>query len=402
MRTAHGNAAVHERIDHVELEATRPRITDQLQSAARGVLASLTRARSRAKAKARLSWGIRACQLYFALTLACALGYALITAPADFAYDFSLTHGMFAAAGSLVVVWLFQKRSETAIPAGIGVACANVVFSVVDMFLLGAFDVVSARLGEAATFGFLAVQYVGAVAVIGYLALSLSARETLSAPSSHGPYAAHGHSWDVPMRQRVRTWVFWRDLAIYFIVFSFMGHWAEMLFCYNIHLGVFMGDVDFSEVMLWHQWLFPYCAEGVAVALIVVLMHPAKEALLKLFGGRKLPALLASIVVIAAICTTIDFTCGMICNQNYEVWDYRAIPFNFMGQVCLQNSSVYTVAATLIVWVFYPLMDRGLRRLPRGFADGLFFALLGIYAFSALLHFMFIGDAGLIVGAFEM
>ena len=47
-------------------------------------------------------------------------------------------------------------------------------------------------------------------------------------------------------------------------------------------------------------------------------------------------------------------------------------------------------------------MDRGLRRLPRGFADGLFFALLGIYAFSALLHFMFIGDAGLIVGAFEM
>ena len=24
----------------------------------------------------------------------------------------------------------------------------------------------------------------------------------------------------------------------------------------------FMGDVDFSEVMLWKQWLFPYFAEG--------------------------------------------------------------------------------------------------------------------------------------------
>ena len=113
-----------------------------------------------------------------------------------------------------------------------------------------------------------------------------------------------GHGFDVPLKQRVRTWVFWRDLAIYFIVFSFMGHWAEMLFCYNIHLGVVMGDVDFSEKMLWHQWLFPYCAEGVAV-----------------------------------VCTTIDFTCGMICNQNYEVWDYRALPFNFMGQVCLHPSS---------------------------------------------------------------
>ena len=35
-------------------------------------------------------------------------------------------------------------------------------------------------------------------------------------------------------------------------------------------------------------------------------------------------------------------------------------------------------------------------------ADGLFFALLGIYAFSALLHFMYVGDAGLIVGDFVM
>ena len=28
--------------------------------------------------------------------------------------------------------------------------------------------------------------------------------------------------------------------------------------------------------------------------------------------------------------------------------------------------------------------------------------LLGIYAFSALLHFMYVGDAGIIVGDFEM
>ena len=218
----------------------------------------------------------------------------------------------------------------------------------------------------------------------------------------HTPTARVGHSFDEPLRQRVRTWPFWRDLGIYFIVFSFAGHWAEMLFCYNIHLGVFMGDVDFSEVMLWHQWLFPYFAEGVAVALIVVLLTPVKEWLLKKFGGRILPAVLVSIVVTAAVCTTVDFTCGMICNQNYEVWDYRAIPFNFMGQVCLQNSTVYTVAALLILWVFYPLMDRGLRRMPRSLANGLFFALVGVYAFSALLHFMYVGDAGLVVGDFVM
>lgn len=345
--------------------------------------------------------GVRACQAYFALVLLAALAYALVTEPGGFSYDFSLVHSFATVALSAVCIWLFQKRVREARTFAIGAVIACVVLSASDMFLFGAFDVVAGRLGSAAIV-VLAAQYALAFAVIVYLAISPNAKRVLSMPLDMRPHATEGHSFDVPLRQRVRMWVFWRDLGMFFIVFSFMGHWAEMLFCYNIYLGVFMGDVDFSEVMLWKQWLFPYCAEGVAVVLIVVLLTPVKEWLLRKFGGRVLPTVLVSAVVTAAVCTTIDFTCGMICNQNYEVWDYRAIPFNFMGQVCLQNSTVYTVAALLILWVFYPLMDSGLRRMPRAIADGLFFALCGIYAFSALLHFMYIGDAGLIIGDFVM
>ncbi|MBR0404262.1 MAG: putative ABC transporter permease [Eggerthellaceae bacterium] len=357
---------------------------------------------SRDSARQRsLGVGVRACQAYFAFVLLAALAYALATEPGDFSYDFSLLHGFATAALSAVCIWLFQKHAREARTFAIGAAIACVALSISDMFLFGAFDVVTARLGFAAIVA-LAMQYALAVAVIVCLAASPTAKRVLSVPIDMRPYATKGHSYDVPLKQRVRTWVFWRDLGLFFIVFSFMGHWAEMLFCYNIYLGVFMGDVDFSEVMLWKQWLFPYCAEGVAVVLIVVLLTPVKEWLLRKFGGRVLPAVLVSVVVTAAVCTTIDFTCGMICNQNYEVWDYRAIPFNFMGQVCLQNSTVYTVAALLILWIFYPLMDRGLRRMPRAVADGLFFAFCGIYAFSALLHFMYVGDVGLIVGDFVM
>ena len=349
-----------------------------------------------------LALGIRGCQLYFIAVLAGALAYALVTDPGDFAYDFSLVHGFATAALCAVCIWMFQKRAKEARVFAIASVIACAALSAADMFLFGAFDVVAARLGVPATIAVLAVQYCLAAAVVAYLATSVTARYVLDQPLDRTPTARVGHSFDEPLRQRVRTWPFWRDLGIYFIVFSFAGHWAEMLFCYNIYLGVFMGDVDFSEVMLWHQWLFPYFAEGVAVVLIVVLLTPVKEWLLKKFGGRVLPAVLVSIAVTALVCTTVDFTCGMICNQNYEVWDYRALPFNFMGQVCLQNSTVYTVAASLILWVFYPLMDRGLRRMPRSFADGLFFALLGMYAFSALLHFMYVGDVGLIVGDFVM
>ena len=383
-------------------------VAQRMQTTARSMWGAITSSGTKAVARTRertregLGVGVRACQLYFVAVLACALAYALITAPADFAYDFSLVHGFATAALASVAIWLFQKRAAAARTFGIVAALVCVGLSLIDMFLFGAFDVVAARLGSVATNALLVAQYAFAAALCAYLGTSPHAKFVLSRPLDRRPIATSGHSFDAPLKQRVHTWVFWRDIMMYFIVFSFMGHWAEMLFCYNIYTGLFMGDVDFSEVMLWKQWLFPYCAEGVAVVLIAVLLTPVKEWLLRRFTGHLLPAVLVSIVVTAAVCTTIDFTCGMICNQNYEVWDYRDLPFNFMGQVCLQNSTVYTIAASLILWVFYPLMDRGLRRMPRFASDALFFALLGMYAFSALLHFMYVGDAGLIVGAFEM
>lgn len=360
----------------------------------------------------RLGAGVRLCQLYFVTVLVGALGYALVTAPADFAYDFSMAHGFILAAMTSVCVWLFQKRAIEARTFAIGTAIACTALSVADMFLFGAFDVVAARFGALVTALVLSVQYSVAAAVVTYLAVSPRAKRVLARSLDRRPIATEGHSYDAPLKRRVRTWVLWRDLVMYFVVFSFMGHWAEMLFCYNIYTGLFMGDVDFSEVMLWKQWLFPYCAEGVAVVLIAVVLTPVKEWLLNRFdavkpsggyrAGRLLPAVLVSVAVTAVVCTGVDFTCGMICNRNYEVWDYRALPFNFMGQVCLQNSTVYTVAAVLILWVFYPLMDRALRRMPRAASDALFFVLVGIYAFSALLHFMYVDATGLVVGAFEM
>lgn len=35
------------------------------------------------------------------------------------------------------------------------------------------------------------------------------------------------------------------------------------------------------------------------------------------------------------IATTCEFTGGLIFNSNYVLWDYRRLPFNFHGQICL-------------------------------------------------------------------
>ena len=71
----------------------------------------------------------------------------------------------------------------------------------------------------------------------------------------------------------------------------------------------------------------------------------------------------------STICSSIDFATGMAVNQDYSLWDYRQIPFNFMGQVCLQNSLVYTTAATLIVWVFYPLLETAVEEVGQAIVE---------------------------------
>ena len=39
--------------------------------------------------------------------------------------------------------------------------------------------------------------------------------------------------------------------------------------------------------------------------------------------------------------TAIEYACGRIWNRNYRVWDYRHMPLNLQGQVCLPYSLLW-------------------------------------------------------------
>ncbi len=39
-------------------------------------------------------------------------------------------------------------------------------------------------------------------------------------------------------------------------------------------------------------------------------------------------------VVGAGIVTMVELAVGLVANRNYEVWDYRSRPGNFLGQIC--------------------------------------------------------------------
>lgn len=338
--------------------------------------------------------GLTLCKIYYCAVLVLGLGYAFFTNPADFAYDLSLIWAPWAMVVAALLLWLLYRKAHFARIVGTVGTLAAATLAVIDMVAFNAYEVLQPQMGPAVVNGLVVLGLGGAVGTALYLALAPEPRRQLTAPLNMQPSARSGHSWNVPMRERIRTKAFWRDLAIYFTSFSFMGHWAEMLFCLGIACGIFDGMYNFEEVMLWHQWLFPYMAEAVAMVLVVVLLHPFKQWLLRKFNGNVLLALVVSIVLIALVCTSIDFSAGMICNQDYTVWDYRDMPFNFMGQICLQNSTVYTIACTLLVWVVYPAMDTGLRRMPHDVANMLCIALVAFFAFCALLHFVYIDPSG--------
>ena len=37
----------------------------------------------------------------------------------------------------------------------------------------------------------------------------------------------------------------------------------------------------------------------------------------------------------AGIITMVELAAGLTFNRSYTVWDYRNVPFNYMGQICL-------------------------------------------------------------------
>ena len=341
--------------------------------------------------------GLRLLQIYqIGVVLAVLIGAALIDSN-HFSYDLSLACGVLLAGATVVSVWLVQIRSASArvvVPAAI---VLNNGLMLVDLLGAGSFASLTSHLGMVPAAMLVGAQVLCAVAAVAYLLFSAEAKSVLSSEYRRDD-APQGHTWDLPLKQRLRTWEFWRDLLVYFFTFSFLGHWAEIAFCWLIRFGLVMGDYDPANHMLWDQWLFPFSAEGIALVMIVLVLHPFSRFILRKMGGKVVPAVIVSFFANALVCTSIDFTTGITANADYHLWDYRALPFNFMGQVCLQNSMVYSVAATLIVWVVYPLMDSAMRKLPRAVADGAFWFLAGVYGFCAALHFMYLGSSGFVFG----
>ena len=56
------------------------------------------------------------------------------------------------------------------------------------------------------------------------------------------------------------------------------------------------------------------------------------------------------------IVTAVELTMGLLVNRNYQVWDYRSLPGNFLGQ----SGPTYTLLwlpVSLMAMAIYPRLD---------------------------------------------
>lgn len=185
-----------------------------------------------------------------------------------------------------------------------------------------------------------------------------------------------------------KTWGFWRDLIIIFCVFSVVGHWMEAAYCFPVKMGWLPGIYD-PNSQIWSDWLFPFPIYGFGGVACCLLFYPIKNALQKAIKIPFVDVILVFIIS-AIVCSLMELIMGLCTNMDYALWDYRTMWCNFMGQVCLQNSLGFGLAATIMTYVVYPLVKGGIAKLPKDGANVLFVVV--VVFFTMLMIFFYIND----------
>lgn len=78
--------------------------------------------------------------------------------------------------------------------------------------------------------------------------------------------------------------------------------------------------------LLWRGWTHGsmFAAGGLCFLLIGHLTEMARP--------KSLPV---QTLLGAGVITMVELAAGLMVNRSYQVWDYRGLPLNFLGQICL-------------------------------------------------------------------
>ncbi len=273
-----------------------------------------------------------------------------------------------------VTFWLIMKRKEFTRKWVIVVNALNIAAGIIFSIVAGRYDPVTIFL-SISTDAFM----------ILYFALSKRVKASLV-----NPFNTRTLNDDLDEDEsffQPKTWAFWRNLLIYFVVFSIVGHWMEAGVCLLIKYGIVPGKYDPTS-QIWSDWLYPFPVYGIGFCACALLLYPLKNYLQRKIPGPVVTSLIISFIVNALVCTVIEFVMGLCVNADLQLWDYSNMFGNFMGQVCLQNALFFGLVATIMTWVVYPALEKLFRRLPVESMTALFVIVMVGFAILLALYYI--------------
>ena len=66
------------------------------------------------------------------------------------------------------------------------------------------------------------------------------------------------------------------------------------------------------------------------------------------------------------VITSVELLTGLLVNQRYQVWDYREMPMNFHGQICLPFSALW-IPVSLVAFALFQGLDGHLNKILKEF-----------------------------------
>jgi len=314
---------------------------------AKNIIETIQSERTDAMKRAPLPLGLKLLSAIFSINIVITLIILIFSSRDLVEYDAANLFDWLNLVFEAVTLWMVWYRLKITRPFALAYTVFNVVVGTAVHLGMHTMDV-----------GLQLASVIPDVVIFLYFLLSKKAREVLTEDLVLETMELQEEGGMAPRW----SWPFVRNLIMYFCIFSFLGHWMEMSFCLAIKAGLVGGEYDPSNTMLWRDWFYPFPMHGMAVVLIGVLLYPLWRTLV-----RKTNVAIGSLLSFAInglMCGLIEFTFGLLWNADLQNWDYTNMPFNFMGQVCLQNVIGFAFAASIIAWMVYPWLERTLARLP--------------------------------------
>ena len=118
---------------------------------------------------------------------------------------------------------------------------------------------------------------------------------------------------------------------------------------------------------IWKK-CFLFCLGGGLYAAIELVYLGRTHGSMFLLGGacflilgklRRLPLSWPTLTLLGAAAVTAgELLTGLLVNRDYSVWDYRALPMNYLGQICLQFSLLWMPLSLLAMGMYGFLEER--------------------------------------------